>query len=136
MTCFKDILCIIFFCVPDIIPVFFTYFSQFTCFLYIFQILYVFFLLCFMYTVLVKTYPLPQWPEYFMMCYVLTLAMEKFRQVRNLYTFTIQQRSNLLKQHRLYITVTPEDLLYFCIIVIRYRKVLPVSKVKTLYFNS
>ncbi|VDI37874.1 transient receptor potential cation channel subfamily M member 3 [Mytilus galloprovincialis] len=46
-----------------------------------YTILYVFFLLCFMYTVLVKTYPLPNWQEYFMICYVLTLAFEKFRQV-------------------------------------------------------
>ncbi|CAC5414386.1 TRPM3 [Mytilus coruscus] len=46
-----------------------------------YTILYVFFLLSFMYTVLVRTYPLPNWQEYFMMCYVLTLAFEKFRQV-------------------------------------------------------
>ncbi|KAJ8304156.1 hypothetical protein KUTeg_017739 [Tegillarca granosa] len=42
---------------------------------------YLMFLICYAYTVLVRTYPRPKWQEYYVMTNVFTLAIEKIRQI-------------------------------------------------------
>ena len=46
-----------------------------------FQMAYLLFILCFIYTVLDRPKPVIQWPEYLVMSYILTCALEKIRLV-------------------------------------------------------
>lgn len=50
--------------------------------LFIFQMGYLFFLSAFTYIVLVKTPLQPSWPEYYVMCFIFTYAIDHARMVR------------------------------------------------------
>jgi len=51
----------------------------------VWQISYIIFLFVYIYTVLVRSLPLPEWNEWYVVMYMIGLALEKFREVYVVY---------------------------------------------------
>jgi len=55
--------------------------------MYLLQISYIIFLFIYIYTVLVRSLPTPEWNEWYVVVYMVGFALEKLREVNHMYFY-------------------------------------------------